>query len=172
MMEFKERAGHEMGVDSKHINRFVDYYLSGFMEEELHNEKFELQGLYKEHLEWVEFTKDIENKGVQVSALSEKINKNPEDWVKEEITLKKYLDNKLVGVNIFDENDLDEFLWWKLGKIWRSQYKDTEKLKILDLLEAYVSWARKDPNLKDNKYVKEWDKGIPKENETIMNLLE
>ncbi|KAI9622829.1 hypothetical protein KEM48_009762 [Puccinia striiformis f. sp. tritici PST-130] len=149
LMEFNERAGREMGVDSRHINRFVNEYLSGFMDKVFKSEKFELQSLYKDHLEWV---KSDKYNDVQVSALSQKMDKNPEKYVKGEITLHDYLSK--VDDKIFTRDEANDFVDWRLAQKWRSQYKDTEKLDLLDLLEDYMVWAGKDSRLKDNIYVK------------------
>ncbi|KAI7941858.1 hypothetical protein MJO29_013932 [Puccinia striiformis f. sp. tritici] len=163
LMEFRERAGREMDVDSKHIDCFVNEYLSGFMEEELHNEKFELQGLYKEHLDLVK-----SNKNIDVQALGELLEQNNEHPEK---TLFDYPSR--VDGEVFTRSKANEFVDWKLAQKWRSQYKDTEELDVLVLLEDYMDWAGEDSRLKDNIYVKEWQKNYNlKENETIKQLVE
>ncbi|KNF05195.1 hypothetical protein PSTG_01820 [Puccinia striiformis f. sp. tritici PST-78] len=174
LMEFHERAGRVMGVDPKHMDRFVNAYLGLLTHQDIGREKVELQGLYKDHLKWVQSNKGIKDKGVQVlEELIEKINKDPENQVKEEITLVGYFLNK-VDETVFPAEEQTEFLCWKTAQIWRSRYKDTEKLDILDLLDEYMGWARKHSRLEDTVYVKEWvnGNGDPKKNETIMRLVE
>ncbi|POW00304.1 hypothetical protein PSHT_13108 [Puccinia striiformis] len=191
-MEFHERAGRVMGVDPKHMDRFLEaptnpkfkqgssahvaLILIGLLtHQDIGREKVELQGLYKDHLKWVQSNKGIKDKGVQVlEELIEKINKDPEkSQVKEEITLVGYFLNK-VDETVFPAEEQTEFLCWKTAQIWRSRYKDTEKLDILDLLDEYMGWARKHSRLEDTVYVKEWvnGNGDPKKNETIMRLVE
>ncbi|KAI7940455.1 hypothetical protein MJO28_014107 [Puccinia striiformis f. sp. tritici] len=196
LMEFHERAGRVMGVDPKHMDRFLEAPT---------NPKFK-QGssahvalilMFSDHapsvFKWLINTpgywegksrtsrsiqRSLEmgtikqgyqvDKGVQVlEELIEKINKDPEK------TLVGYFLNK-VDETVFPAEEQTEFLCWKTAQIWRSRYKDTEKLDILDLLDEYMGWARKHSRLEDTVYVKEWvnGNGDPKKNETIMRLVE
>ncbi|POW08086.1 hypothetical protein PSHT_09687 [Puccinia striiformis] len=163
LMEFHKRAGREMGVDPGDMDRFVNSFLRTYLQE---HDKFQLQRLYVDHSEWLE-TIDInqERRDKALAALSMRIKRTPEE------SLHDYYVGKMDSKILTLDEDKD-FVTWKLAQEWRSQYKDTPKLKIQPLLNSYMKWAEKDSKLKGNFYVLEYNKELGKESKTIIKLVE
>ncbi|KAH9451467.1 hypothetical protein Pst134EA_025421 [Puccinia striiformis f. sp. tritici] len=174
LMEFREHAGHAMGVTDKHMDRFVNRYVIDFPRPFSMETKGDLQGLYEEHLAWLQPNKDIEDNSAQVLALKEKLGQIREkSQPNEEVALKEYWE-RLESLDEAGFSKEDQYDWylWKAAQHWRSIYKDTEKLDIDHLVSEFMSVAKDDSRLKDNIYVKEWKNGNPEENETIIRLVE
>ncbi|KAI7941747.1 hypothetical protein MJO29_013821, partial [Puccinia striiformis f. sp. tritici] len=166
LMEFHERAGREMRLDPKDLDRFVNSYLSAHMEEQYVNEKLELGDLYEDHLEWLKTNDAVKDRcGEASAALLKKIDETPKE------SLRDYYTNIMDG-KILNENEEMKFVEWKLGQIWRARHKDTKKMRIEYLLAEYMEWAQEDPKLKDNWWVVTWAYSLGKQTESIVRLVE
>ncbi|KAI7958680.1 hypothetical protein MJO28_002471, partial [Puccinia striiformis f. sp. tritici] len=178
LMEFHKRAGREMGVDPEDMDRFVNSFLRPYLKLE---DKFQLQHLYLDHTGWLGTIDVDEDKRAKAFAeLIARMKRTPDEYVlldlpgkqNEEIkSLRDYFVEKMSGKILTQEEDND-FLTWKLAQEWRSQYKDTPKLKIQIVLGTYMKWAEEDTKLKDNVYVLEYNKGFGQESKTIIKLVE
>ncbi|KAI9628562.1 hypothetical protein KEM48_011518 [Puccinia striiformis f. sp. tritici PST-130] len=163
LMEFHKRAGREMGVDPEDMDRFVNSFLRPYLKLE---DKFQLQHLYLDHTGWLGTIDVDEDKRAKAFAeLIARMKRTPDE------SLRDYFVEKMSGKILTQEEDND-FLTWKLAQEWRSQYKDTPKLKIQIVLGTYMKWAEEDTKLKDNVYVLEYNKGFGQESKTIIKLVE
>ncbi|KAH9462756.1 hypothetical protein Pst134EB_006632 [Puccinia striiformis f. sp. tritici] len=169
LMEFHKRAGREMGVDPEDMDRFVNSFLRPYLKLE---DKFQLQHLYLDHTGWLGTIDVDEDKRAKAFAeLIARMKRTPDEELTKEISLRDYFVEKMSGKILTQEEDND-FLTWKLAQEWRSQYKDTPKLKIQIVLGTYMKWAEEDTKLKDNVYVLEYNKGFGQESKTIIKLVE
>ncbi|KAH9443739.1 hypothetical protein Pst134EB_026135 [Puccinia striiformis f. sp. tritici] len=198
LMQFCTRGGREMDVESKDMERFLNAFVSSYMRHEYATKRFTIQDLYRDHLEWLHLHHKTHTKIVEASeVLSNKmdgtlerytllplfrknklreckfpfevlmVGSKSESGVK--ISLQDYYNNNMNG-QILTCREEAGFVHWKLGKEWSSQYMDTERLKISDLLQGYMEWAKEDSILKDNSYV--FGGSNVKDSETYTKLVE
>ncbi|KAH9443741.1 hypothetical protein Pst134EB_026136 [Puccinia striiformis f. sp. tritici] len=175
-MQFRAHAGREMRVDSEDMDRFVNHWLSRdtYMLIEYMSDRFTFRALYEDLLEWLHLQQKTNDEIAKVwEALLKKVNKTSE--LKSEMESKMSLLNfhiSLMRGEDLTDAEKQEFVNWKLAKLWRSQYADTAKLKIPGLLKDYMAWAKVDEKLKDNVYVLAWHNSNNKKSEISRKLVE
>ncbi|KAI7941765.1 hypothetical protein MJO29_013839 [Puccinia striiformis f. sp. tritici] len=176
LMQFRAHAGREMRVDFEDMDRFVNHWLSRdtYMLIEYMSDRFTFRALYKDLLEWLHLQQKTNDKIAKVwEALLKKVNKTSE--LKSEMESKMsllYFHISLMHGEDLTDAEKQEFVNWKLAKLWRSQYADTAKLKIPGLLKDYMAWAKVDEKLKDNVYVLAWHNSNNKKSEICRKLVE
>ncbi|KAI9613048.1 hypothetical protein H4Q26_010320 [Puccinia striiformis f. sp. tritici PST-130] len=170
LMQFCTRGGREMDVESKDMERFLNAFVSSYMRHEYGTKRFTIQDLYRDHSEWLHLHHKTHTKIVEASEFPFKVlmvGSKSESGMK--ISLEDYYNNNMNGQSLTCREEAG-FVHWKLGKEWSSQYMDTERLKISDLLQGYMEWAKEDSILKSNSYVFGWSN--VKDSETYTKLVE